>query len=337
MSHVPRGIFATLLYLTVLILLVSCAGTGDQALIKKAPFESRSHKLNEELVTKSFTLKRGDAASDYKIGPEDLLEIDVFQVEELKTSARVTSQGYIKLPLAGSIKASGLTVSELEDEIAVQLEKYLEEPVVSVFVKEYRSQQITVTGAVENPQVFTVSGQKYLLDMLSMAGGLTEEAKNLCYIQKFHEPDSTGNVRGETMVVDLKRLLVGGFAELNVPISSGDIIHVPESDVFFVDGAVASPGSYKIKGEVTLTQALSMAKGLIYEAERDNIRIYRDNGEAEREVLTLNYDDILEGNDADVLIKDRDIIIVPKSGMKSLLRGLATTFNFGLFSVGRRY
>lgn len=296
-----------------------------------------NYKLNTELASKTFTLKKLDAASDYRIGPEDLLDIDVFQVKELKTMGRVSSQGYIKFPLVGSIRVSGLTVSELEDELARQLGKYLEEPAVSVFVKEYRSQQITVMGAVKNPQVYSVSGQKYLLDMLSMAGGLTREAKNLCYIQKIYEADPSGVMHGETIVVNLDKLLMEGYADLNVPLFSGDIIHVPENDVFFVDGAVESPGSFHMKGSITLTQALSMAKGLKYEAVRGGIRIYRDNGGPEREVRIVDYDAILAGDSPDMLIEDRDIIIVPKSGVKNFFKGLATNLNLGIFSVGKGF
>jgi len=92
------------------------------------------------------------------------------------------------LPLVDKIEAGGLTVSELETVIAKKLEKYVKEPVVSVFVKEYRSQQISVLGSVKDPRVYYATGQKYLLDMLSLAGGLKPDAGSVCIIQRKPKP-----------------------------------------------------------------------------------------------------------------------------------------------------
>jgi polysaccharide export outer membrane protein len=271
---------------------------------------------------------------DYKIGPEDLLEINVFQAEEFKTLVRVTSEGYIKFPMVGKIKAAGMSVSELEDYLSKKLEKYIVEPVVSVFVKEYRSQQITVLGAVKNPQVYTVTGQKYLVDVLSMAGGLTEDAGDICVIQKVIQEES-GEIQGvQKIVIDLRDLLINGNSTLNIPLSSGDVVHVPKRGVFFVDGAVNNPGSFPIEGKMTLVQAISMAKGLKYEADKSSITIYRDTGKPERELITVNYDDIISGKKTDIFIQDKDIIIVPKSGVKNFLKGFVNTIR-GFISFGK--
>lgn len=317
-------------------LLASCASTHNgSGLSMQAPFEPENYTLNSRLVQKNIILRKSNLASDYRIGPEDLLDISVFQVDELDKSVRVNAEGNIKLPLVGEVKASGLTASELEAELSKLLERYLEEPSVSVFISEYRSQQITVLGAVKNPQIYSVSGQKYLLDMLSMAGGLTKEAKSICYIQKISEEGPSGGQYVRTVVVDLDKLLIDGQADLNIPVSAGDVIHVPEGDVIFIDGAVVSPGSYQIKGTATLTQSMSMAKGFRYEAARDRVRIYRDNGKPERDVITVDYDSILDGRSPDIKMADKDIIIVPKSGVRNFFKGLATTLNLGIFSIGK--
>src|SRR4030043_1786992 len=134
--------------------------------------------MNERILMSALSLKR-DPYRDYKIGPEDLLEISVFEEEKLNKTVRVSSQGNINLPLLGILRVKGLTANELEREIRDLLaEKYLQDPNVNVFIKEYRSQRISVIGAVEKPGVFEVTGQKTILDILAMAGGLKGGPEN---------------------------------------------------------------------------------------------------------------------------------------------------------------
>ncbi|WP_313919945.1 polysaccharide biosynthesis/export family protein [Tahibacter sp.] len=113
------------------------------------------------------------AASEYRIGANDLLEINVFQVEELARTLRVNTQGKISLPLVGEISAGGMTVSELEREIAARLaQKYMQNPQVSIFVKEFTSQRVTVEGAVRKPGIYALTGKTSLLQALAMSEGL---------------------------------------------------------------------------------------------------------------------------------------------------------------------
>ncbi len=117
------------------------------------------------------------ALDDYRIGPSDLIEIAVFQVPELSKTVRVGSRGVLTLPLIGQINAGGLTGQELEVVIAGKLkENYLQDPQVSVFIKEYVSQRVTVEGSVNKPGVFPISGKTTLLQAIAMAGGLDKLA-----------------------------------------------------------------------------------------------------------------------------------------------------------------
>ena len=320
-----------------LLFFTSCA--SDEALYKKAVSQQapvvKSASIDSTLAQKRVETRKPSSAADYVIGPEDLLEIDTFQVQELKSLVRVSAKGFIKLPLVDKVQAAGLTVSELESLIAQRLTKYLQEPVVSVFVKEYRSQQISVLGSVRDPRVYYVSGQKYLLDMISLAGGLTPEAGTVCVIRKAARTDSNNNDYSEKILVDLRELIVNGRDDLNFPVSSWDIIHVPKSGIFFVDGAVRTPGEFPLKDATTFTEAISMAKGLGYEAKHSDIKIYRDSGKAEREVIEVDYDAILAGNTKDIPIQDRDIIIVSTSTLKFLVKGLSAAISFGAVRVGK--
>ncbi len=281
---------------------------------------SESEKGNALLLEQAMNVSLN---GNYILGSEDLIEIDVFQVDELKRTVRVSSSGFINLPLTGKIKVSGLTVPELEEEISTRLQRYLQEPVVSVFIKEYRSQRITVLGAVKSPQVYMVTRQKFLLDMLSMAGGLTEGAGDICYVRR----------GSETIIVNINELLIEGNAKLNIPVFSGDIIHVSRGGVVFVNGAVNGPGSFVMKGTVTLTQAIAMAKGFRYEAKRDRLRLYRNAGKSTMEIIDVDYDAILAEEYSDIVLKDKDVVIVPKSGVKNFFSGFVNTFR-GLIQFG---
>jgi polysaccharide export outer membrane protein len=114
----------------------------------------------------------------YRIGPHDLLRIEVFQVEELSSQERVNEEGLIVMPLIGNVKVGGLTPQEAERFIADRLgQSYLQNPQVNIFVMEYASQKVTVTGHVKQPGVFPLAGQTTLMQAIALAGGLDEVAK----------------------------------------------------------------------------------------------------------------------------------------------------------------
>lgn len=326
----------SLLALTAFLLLLflsSCAGRDirPEALIAQHTSETKTERLNAEILQKSTAFQKMSSAADYIIGPEDLLEITLFQAKELDTVARVSASGFIKLPLIDKVEASGHTTSELESIIAEKFKTYLSEPVVGIFIREYRSQQITVLGSVQKPGVYYVSGQRSLLELLSLAGGLSGDAGDICIVQRSTPSDAVDQQTTSNMVVDLDQLLIKGQIAFNIPMHAGDVILVPKSGIFFVDGAVRSPGSFPLKGKMTFTQAISMAKGLDMDATKSDIKIYRDSGKQERDVITIDYDEVLERKIPDVEIKDKDVIIVSSSSFKRFLGGLAGYFNFGYF------
>jgi len=146
--------------------------------------------------------------AEYRIGDQDLLEISVFQIEDLNRTVRVNSSGQLSLPLIGTVSAGGLTVSELEALLASKLaENYLQDPQVSVFVKEFSSQRLTVEGAIGGPGIYPLKGRTTLLQALATAGGVTDLA-NLQGIVIFRK------VEGKKMaaVFDLQAIR-GGNAE----------------------------------------------------------------------------------------------------------------------------
>jgi len=119
----------------------------------------------------------GPGSVDYKISALDVLDVSVFQVPDLTKTVQVSSGGQISLPLIGTVTASGKTAGGLEKEIAAKLgAKYLQSPQVSVFVKEYTSQRVTVEGAVNKPGIYPMTGRTTLLQTIALAGGLDRVA-----------------------------------------------------------------------------------------------------------------------------------------------------------------
>ena len=119
-------------------------------------------------------------ASDYRIGAQDLLQISVFGVKELDKDVRVNSNGQISLPLIGGVMAGGKSIPELETELAKKYsEGFLQKPQVTVFVKEFTSQRITLEGAVNKPGIYPITGRTSLLQAIALAGGVDDKVADL--------------------------------------------------------------------------------------------------------------------------------------------------------------
>jgi polysaccharide export outer membrane protein len=338
-------------FLLPVFLLSSCASAPQQKQESSFPAQqmekiesSRQVKaMNEKLLFSTLTARK-TSPRDYKIGPEDLLEISVFEEEKLNKTLRVSSQGNISFPLLGVLRVKGLTTNELEKEIRDLLaEKYLQNPNVSVFIKEYRSQRISMIGMVEKPGVFEITGQKTVLDMLALAGGLKEDAGQLLFLirpprlEEGTPPEKKESLEQDpqTYVIDLDELLIKGDLTINVPMIHGDIINVPASGKIFVGGEVFRPGGYPLKGKrLTLTQAIALAEGLKPEGNGTEARIFRYTGKGnEKEVLTVNLYAVQNGQAQDLFLKENDILFVPKSGVKNFFIGLRDTIK-GIFGIG---
>jgi polysaccharide export outer membrane protein len=166
--------------------------------------------------------KNQDMSDEYRIGPRDLVEIRVFQVEELQHTARVNSKGLISVPLVGTMRIGGLTESQAEHFLAAKLgETYLQDPQVSVFVKEYESRKFTVEGEVKDPGVFALRGPTTLLQAIAMADGL-ERLADADGVVLFRAV-AAGKIAG--FVVDLEKVRSG---EVEDPLlAAGDKIVVP--------------------------------------------------------------------------------------------------------------
>ncbi len=165
------------LVLIAALLVLALAGCSTSSGIRSG--SAKAVESTETLPPPDSTNAAGAyvGISDYRVGPLDLIEISVFQVPDLNRTVRINTSGQISLPLIGAVAAGGKTVGELETEIAARLEaQYLQDPQVSVFVKEFSSQRITVEGAVKQPGIFPITGKTSLLQVIALAKGFEELA-----------------------------------------------------------------------------------------------------------------------------------------------------------------
>jgi polysaccharide export outer membrane protein len=217
----PLLIRASLLGL-VFTLLAACASGGGGGGAHAVPEGGFGTATDVRIPSGSVNQRIGNPA-DYKIGPQDLLEISVFQVADLSKTVRVNTSGDISLPLVGVVHAGGLSVQEVEASIARKLtDSYLQNPQVSVFVKEFSSQRVTLEGSIAKPGIYPLTGETTLLQTVAMAGGLGEMA-DPTGILVFRMIDG----RKKVARFDLKQIRQGN-AEDPV-IRSDDIVVVSES------------------------------------------------------------------------------------------------------------
>lgn len=249
----------------------------------------------------------------YRIGPGDLLEIKVFEVKELDQTVRVSEDGSITLPLLGRVVVGGLTQEGVAQKLAGLLQaKYVKNPQVTIFIKEYKNQQVAVIGAVVNAGSYELVGRRNLLQIVSMAGGFAETAGNEVFILR-EGPDGAAS----TLTIDLKDLLVNGNQALNVPIEPNDVINVPVDREIrvFVMGRVTRPGAVKAKLSegITLLQAVADAGGLAEGAKESAITVTRKDKAGKEQKIKVNLRDIIKGRKKDIRLQEGDVVYVPES------------------------
>lgn len=258
---------------------------------------------------------RPAAVEEYRIGPNDLLEIRVFELQQLDRTVRVAREGTISLPLLGEIKVGGLTPRHAEEAIARELRdrNLVKDPQVSVFVKEFISRRVFVQGAVYKPGIVDLLGERTLLDVIGEAGGLNDRAGKSIFIVRPFGKDG----EEERIQVDAERLVYQGDPAANVVVQPGDSILVPYQQVFhvYVNGAVSKPGPVEFKsGEpITVLQAVTAAGGGNDRANEGRVQVIRRHADGTKQLFKVNLKRIKRGRDEDLLLQRDDIVVVPES------------------------
>jgi polysaccharide export outer membrane protein len=303
--------------------------------------------LNSRLLSRASSLPTD---ADLPLGGGDLVEVSVFEVEELsKLKVRVSRRGTIALPLVGSLTAAGRTATDLEQDIRERLQqKYMHHPQVSVFVLEQVSQRIAILGAVRKGGVQTMHGRLRLADALALAEGLADDADHNVYLvrrvpagtvvraQAGVPVDRQGEAGVETEEVMVRidlDALADGREELNVALQPGDVVHVPRAGSIYVGGSVERPGTFLLKRRTTVEQAIVAAGGVKDVAELEDVRIYRELPGGDRQVLPFSYAAFEKGQPGPEL-QPNDVVIVGKSASKAFWYGVRDFFQ-GVFGISK--
>ena len=318
--------------------------------------DSWNARLQELVHSAMSDAKDGPSPGDYRIGPNDLLNITVLDAPELSHPARVTADGNVSLPLLGTIKAAGLTPREFELVLQALLRRtYMKNPQVAVSVTEMQSHSLSVLGAVVKPGVFQIRGTKTLLEVLSMAGGLAPDAGDAVLVmrgasaefvrnqgpqiqsvkaQDVASTDGAGEAAtpsndGNTIEISLKRLLDTGDPKYNVPVHPGDIVKVKTAGIVYVVGDVKQPGGFPVKDNehITVLQAIALGEGLAPTAAKSRATIIRVAQNGNQIQLPVNLGKILAGKSPDLPLRPKDILFIPKSGAKSAGRAALDTLS----------
>jgi len=274
---------------------------------------------------------------DIRIGHDDLVDVSVFEIPELSSSGRVSAAGSLVLPYVGAIEAAGKTPLELGRAIEDMLRvKYVNDPHVTVFIREYASQPVSVIGAVKMPGIYQIKGEKLLLDVIAMAQGLTEVAgKEIHIIRRTTPPTPAAappsNERGTlpptagetnsdtpTIVIDAADLFQNGNASLNIAIYAGDVVDVLNAGSIFTVGEFQRPGESMLRfgRPVTVTQAVALGGGLTRDARRGHGTIIRPHADGTKEQIPVDVARVLDGSQPDLLLKPNDVLFVPSNKVK---------------------
>jgi polysaccharide export outer membrane protein len=301
-----------------------------------SPALQTATEMNQRLQEARGTLATSTAntqGDETRIGPEDLLNVAVFEAPEMNSAARVSASGEISLPLLGAVHAAGLTPSELESVLKARLRgTYLKDPHVGVFVQELQSHPISVVGAVKMPGVFQIRGAKPVIEVLSMAQGLADDAGDTVLIMRGGEFSASGNSdppehapsqsNSAIVEIDLKKLLDSADSSLNVPVRPGDIVKVPRAGIVYVVGEVQKPGGFVLQNNenISVLQALALAQGPTHTSAIGRSRLIRtDPLTGKRREIPMNLGKILAGKSPDAFLQPKDIVFVPNSAAKSVL------------------
>jgi polysaccharide export outer membrane protein len=252
-------------------------------------------------------------ATDYVIGPQDVLQISVFDQADLGGKYTVEADGTFAFPLIGRVQAAGLTLRAFEAQLRRLLaDGYFKNPQLSVAIEQYRSRRVFMVGEVRQPGTYTLTGGMTLIEALARAGSTLPTASGEALIVRPRTaaagapqptmPTAEGTADGaEVLVVDIRELQSGALTQ-NVELRDGDTIYVPQAETMFVFGEVRSPGSYPVRRNTTVLQALSLAGGATDYAALGRIKIIR-TADGKRKEIKVRLED---------LVRPGDTITVPR-------------------------
>ena len=247
-------------------------------------------------------------ATDYVVGPQDVLKVTVFDEPTMSGTYRVDSDGSLQYPMLGRIQAAGLKVRDIEQTLKSRLEDgYIRRAQVTVDVEQFRSRSIFIVGEVRSPGKYPMTGQMSLIEALAAAGSTTQNASTELLLLRPRDANSAQPLTPDQ--VDQANVTRLSLAELqqgrlsqNLTLMEGDTIFVPKAERFFITGQVKSPGAYVYERGLTVLQAISLAGGLTDKGSSRRLKVIR----------TVKGKKTQQGIDLADAIQPGDTLIIPQ-------------------------
>jgi polysaccharide export outer membrane protein len=254
------------------------------------------------------------AGEEYRIGPKDVLQVNVYGVESMTNlDVTVSEVGRITLPLLGEVDVNGLTKSEVEERLVRLLkDSFLRNPQVTVLIKQHQSRVVYIIGAVQKPGVYPLLSRQTLLETLVNAGGPTPQAGlEVIVVRK------QGGESGTSLNIPLQSLMYKVDPRLDIPLQPDDVINVPadRNMIVYILGAVKNPGAMEVKmsSMPTLLKAVTKAGGFTDRANQRDVRVRRTDAQGVEQEFRVNVRDIIRGKKKDMPLEPEDVIIVGES------------------------
>ena len=269
-----------------------------------------------------------------RIGPDDLVAVSVYDAPEFTRTVRVGADGMLRLPMTDRrIKAQGLLPADLETAIAEMLRSsgLVVDPLVTVTVVEYHSRPISVAGAVKTPVTFQAVGTVTLLDALTRAGGLSPDAGPEILVS-CTQPAASGSPTALVQRIPVKGLIDAADPELNLRLTGGEEIRVPDAGKVFVVGNVKKPGAYALQdgAETSVLKVLALAEGLTQYSSNVAYIYRRDADSVSKHEIPIALHKIMERKSPDIPLLANDVFYIPdNSGRRTSMAALDRILGFG--------
>jgi len=268
---------------------------------------------------------------DYVLGPSDQILIRVPQSNELNDRPfRVANDGFVELPVAGRVRAEGLTVQALEAEVTTRLREYIRQPIVSITVTQFRNEPVFFVGAFLAPGIYPLQGRRTLVEMLAAAGGIKPNASHKIKVTRRAEygPIPLPNAvvdpvkKVSTIEVSLESLTQEINPAEDILLQSYDVVSVERSERVYVNGEVTKVSAIEFgdRTSMSVLQALTEAGGLTQFAKHDKVRVLRPIlGTSRRAEIDIDLQRVFEGKDVDFPLQPNDVLYVARDAKRSLL------------------
>jgi polysaccharide export outer membrane protein len=271
-----------------------------------------------------FGVVHAQQQQTYLLGPGDVLEVKIFGQPDLNSTPQVDSEGNLSsLPFLDPIPAKCRTEKEVQKDIALAYTRLIKDPQVSVRIIERKSRQpASVSGAVRQSGKISTERKIRLNELIAASGGFTDKAAGT--IQILHtepllcpgpgEEAEALPVAGAAIPLQVIKIADLQKGAMNPVIRSGDLVLVTEAEPVYITGSVVSPGSIMLRDQLTLSRALGMVGGTRQEAKLSEIRIYRQKGNTEQEIIKVDFEAVKRNQRPDEFLKPYDVIEVSDSG-----------------------